>query len=173
MGEIISTTPADESDCCCFCEDDAAMAQSEQVLRVAPLCLGCGAFTMTPAYVDNTTTGPPWAWNLGNAFEYNGGPFQPHCWLGCSVSVTCDEATRKWTLAINAGLYRLYVESQPYYCNFGLTSIIPLHVNDDGYFQGQLEVHVPLNLDTSSPYCETECVVNLTFNPDLGAYRHS
>ena len=122
---------------------------------------------MTPAYVDNTTTGPPWAWNLGNAFEYNGGPFQPHCWLGCSVSVTCDEATRKWTLAINAGLYRLYVESQPYYCNFGLTSIIPLHVNDDGYFQGQLEVHVPLNLDTSSPYCETECVVNLTFNPDL------
>jgi len=173
---MTTTFRIENADCCCFCGGAAARAVTDQNLAVTGStgCVQCINPNGTTDFSDLVLSGKgfssgQWYWSFAAPHCFYA-PYYPQGYFMASVSLRCDSTTNKWTLSVQAQAMLSYVDipgcdNQMATCYYGWEGAVSVAVDENGKFQGEIEVPLDFLYGSGEDCCGADCSITFKFNP--------
>jgi hypothetical protein len=165
----------ENADCCCFCDGAANRAIADQDISVTGSsgcaeCINPNGTTDFNDLVQNYKGywNGVWSWGLNAPWCFYA-PYYPQGYFMASVSLRCDPETNKWVLYVDAQALLSYVdipgcEYQMATCYYGWEGVVSVTVDENGKFQGEIEVPLEFLYGSGEDCCGANCSITFKFN---------
>lgn len=113
-------------------------------------------------------SGSQWYWNFVAPRCFYA-PYDPQGSFTASVSLRCDPETDSWILFVQAQAMLAYVdipgcENGMATCYYGWEGVVSVAVDENGKFQGEIEVLLDFLYGSGTQCCGANCTITFKFN---------